>query len=94
MMRLRCSRAARAEVLAMTPAYYARATNRRVIGSMNEFAFHAGVIAAQTPEPLAISLGLAEIPMSAIGEGSGLMGTAREVAVQLLALHAAAGGGH
>jgi hypothetical protein len=71
------------ELEAMTPVTFAAATNRRVIGSMNEFAFHLGVDLRDIGDPLALSLRLSDTPMSAVGSKS-LYGIPREVARELL----------
>jgi|ERR1022692_1885161 hypothetical protein len=71
------------ELEAMTPVTFVAATNRRVIGSMNEFAFHLGVDLRDIRDPLALSLRLSDTPMSAVGSKS-LYGIPREVARELL----------
>ncbi len=70
----------------MTPVTFAAATNRRVIGSMNEFAIHLGADLGDIRDPLALSLRLSDTPMSAVGSKS-LYGIPREVARELLMSH-------
>jgi hypothetical protein len=71
------------ELQAMTPVTFAAATNRRVIGSMNEFAFLLGMELNDVRDPLALSLRLSDTPMSAVGSKSHY-GIPREVARELL----------
>jgi hypothetical protein len=71
------------ELEAMTPVTFAAATNRRVIGSMNEFAFHLSVELNEIRDPLALSMRLSDTPMSAVGSKSHY-GIPREVARELL----------
>jgi hypothetical protein len=71
------------ELAAMRPAMFAAAANRRVIGSMNEFAFLLGVELNEIRDPLALSLRLSDTPMSAVGSKSHY-GIPREVARELL----------
>jgi plasmid maintenance system antidote protein VapI len=71
------------ELEAMTPVTIAAATNRRVIGSMNELAIHLGVDLNDIRDPLALSLRLCDTPMSAVGSKS-RYGIPREVACELL----------
>ena len=79
----------RREVAAMQPAVVAPATNRRVLGSMNVFAFHLGFHMERSVDPLilalalALALGLSDIPMSAVGTKSHY-GIPRSVARELL----------
>jgi hypothetical protein len=72
------------EMAAMEPATFGRATNRRVLGSMNEFVFQASVHMAHGDDLLAISRRLAETPMSAIGTKRGHLGYPIDVARELL----------
>jgi hypothetical protein len=74
------------ELQAMTPVTFAAATNRRVIGSMNDFAFHLRVDLNGVRDPLALSLRLSDTPMSAVGTKS-RYGIPREVAFELLMSH-------
>ncbi len=75
----------------MQPAVVAPATNRRVLGSMNVFAFHLGFHMERSVDPLilalalalALALGLSDIPMSAVGTKSHY-GIPRSVARELL----------
>lgn len=71
------------ELAEMTPAAVAPATNRRVLGSMNEFAFHLGLRMERSSDPLVLALGLSDTPMSAVGSKS-RYGIPREVARELL----------
>jgi hypothetical protein len=73
----------RRELTQMQPVAFASATNRRVIGSMNELAFHLGVRRDPGREPLELALSLSDIPMSAVGSKS-RYGIPREVAHELL----------
>lgn len=71
------------ELEAMKPATFAAATNRRVIGSMNEFAVQLGAELNEVRDPLALSMRLSDTPMSAVGSKSHY-GIPREVARELL----------
>jgi len=73
------------EIAAMEPVTFGRATNRRVLGSMNEFAFQASVHLARGDDLPTIARRLADTPMSAIGAKRGDYGYPREVARELLA---------
>jgi hypothetical protein len=66
------------ELMEMQPMLVAPATNRRVLGSMNELAFHLGV-----GDPIDMAVSLSGIPMSAVGSKSHY-GIPREVARELL----------
>jgi hypothetical protein len=55
------------EIAAMEPVTFGRATNRRVLGSINDLAFQASVHLARADDLLTISRRLADTPMSAIG---------------------------
>lgn len=80
----------RCEIAEMEPVCYGPATNRRVLGSMNEFAFQASVHGVRGQERLLeISRHLAGTPMSAIGEKSGHLGFPDQVARDLLSAHRA-----
>ena len=59
------------EIAAMESVTFGRATNRRVLGSMNELAFQASVLLARGDDLLTISRRLADTPMSAIGTKRG-----------------------
>jgi hypothetical protein len=72
------------EIAAMEPVAFGRATNRRVLGSMNDLAFQASVQLARGDDLLTISRRLADTPMSAIGTKRGYYGYPREVARELL----------
>jgi hypothetical protein len=72
------------ELDAMQTVTFARATNRRVLGSMNDFAFQLGAYMERTGDALELALRLSDTPMSAIGTKSDL-GIPREIACQLLA---------
>lgn len=58
----------------MHPVSFARATNRRVLGSMNDFAFQASHHLARGEDLATIAVRLADTPMSAIGERPGHLG--------------------
>ncbi len=74
------------ELAQMQPALIAPATNRRVLGSMNEFAFHLGVRQDQISDPVEMAVSLSGIPMSAVGSKS-RYGIPRDVAHALLLSH-------
>jgi hypothetical protein len=59
------------EIAAIEPMAFSRATNRHVLGSMNDLAFQASVHITRVDDLLAISRRLAETPMSAIGPKRG-----------------------
>jgi len=71
------------EIASMLPISYGRAGNRRVLGSMNDFAVQAAAYLERTDDLLVLALQLSDTPMSAIGSNSGY-GYPREVACQLL----------
>jgi hypothetical protein len=73
----------RSEVGEMQPVMIAPATNRRVLGSMNELAFHLGVRQDQLSDPVDMAVSLSGIPMSAVGSKSHY-GIPRDVALDLL----------
>lgn len=73
----------RRELVEMRAAVVAPAINRRVLGSMNEFALHLGFRMERSGDPLVLALGLSETPMSAVGSKS-RYGIPREVARELL----------
>jgi len=76
------------EIATMEPVTFGRATNRRVLGSMNDFAFQASVqIAGGVHDPLIIGRLLATTPMSAIGLKSGDLGFPDRLTCELLAAH-------
>ena len=58
------------ELSQMQPALIAPATNRRVLGSMNELAFHLGLRQEQISDPIEMAVSLSGIPMSAVGSKS------------------------
>lgn len=72
------------EIASMTPVGFARATNRRVLGSLNELAFHAATRWAHGEDLATICHYLAKIPMSALGEKPGHYGYPHEVGYDLL----------
>jgi hypothetical protein len=74
------------EIATMESATFGRATNRRVLGSMNELAFHASMHLARGDDLLTISRRLAAIPMSAIGTKQGDYGYPGETACELLTM--------
>ena len=66
---------------------FGRATNRRVLGSMNELAFQASVLLAWGGDDLlTISRRLADTPMSAIGTKQGDYGYPGKIACELLTM--------
>ena len=73
------------ELATMHPVSFARATNRRVLGSMNDFAFQASHHLARGDDRATIAECLAHTPMSAIGEGRGHLGFPDMLARALLA---------
>ncbi len=70
----------------LQPVLIAPATNRRVLGSMNELAFHLGVRQEQISDPIEMAVSLSGIPMSAAGSKS-RYGIPRDVARGLLLSH-------
>jgi hypothetical protein len=60
------------ELAAMQPLSFAVASNRRVIGSINEFVWQLENYMMRTNDPLSLSLQLSDTPMSAIGSRSNL----------------------
>ena len=79
----------RREIAEMQPAAYASAVNRRVLGSMNEFAWQLGAYLDRTGDALELALRLSETPMSAVGSKN-RYGIPADVARELLAAHYAA----
>lgn len=73
------------ELSAMEPVAFGRATNRRVLGSMNDLAFQASVHLARGDDLPTVALQLADTPMSAIGPKRWQLGYPQEVARELLA---------
>jgi len=71
------------ELAATQPISFAAASNRRVIGSMNEYVWQLGSYLTRTGDPLELSLQLNNTPMSAIGSKSNY-GFPDEVARDLL----------
>ena len=69
----------------MQPVSFARATNRRVLGSMNDLAFQASHDLAHGGNPATLAERLAHTPMSAIGEKPGHLGFPDTLARALLA---------
>jgi len=72
------------ELAAMESVAFGRATNRRVLGSMNDFAFHVSLYLKRGEDFLRISRELAGTPMSAIGEKRGHYGFPQDVAREAL----------
>ena len=72
------------EIAAMESVTFGRATNRRVLGSMNELAFQASVLLDPGDDLLTISRRLADTPMSAIGAKRWDYGYPGKVAYELL----------
>ena len=62
------------ELSAMQPVSFARASNRRVLGSMNDFALQARHYLTRGDDLPTIAERLSHTPMSAIGEGRGHLG--------------------
>jgi hypothetical protein len=58
------------ELASVQPISFAAASNRRVIGSMNEYVWQLGRYLARTDDPLELSLQLNQTPMSAVGSKS------------------------
>ena len=71
------------ELAAAQPISFAAASNRRVIGSMNEYVWQLGSYLTRTGDPLELSLQLNNTPMSAVGSKSSY-GFPDEVARELL----------
>lgn len=71
------------ELVAVQPVSFAAASNRRVIGSMIEFARQIESDLTRIRDPLHLSLRLAETPMSAVGSKA-FYGFPNEVARDLL----------
>jgi hypothetical protein len=71
------------ELAAIQPLSFAAASNRRVIGSMNEFVRQIECDLTRTRDPLHLSLRLAETPMSAVGSRANY-GLPNDVAWDLL----------
>ena len=86
---------AQAEVQAMDPASFGVATNRRVLGSMNQLVFDASWATERISDPVALALHLADTPMSALGAKKGAHGWPDKVTRQLMELrYAKAGASH
>lgn len=60
----------RRELAEIQPISFAAASNRRVIGSMNEFVWQLGSYLTRTTDSLELSLQLSQTPMSAVGSKS------------------------
>ena len=73
------------ELAVMQPVSFARAKNRRVLGSMNDLAFQASHHLAHGDDLAAIAVRLSHTPMSAIGERPGHLGFPDMLARALLA---------
>jgi len=71
------------ELALMEPVAFGNAVNRRVIGSINDFAYQLDAYVGDTSDPLQLALKLCETPMSAIGSKSGY-GIPKEIARELL----------
>ena len=71
------------ELAAAQPISFAAASNRRVIGSMNEYVWQLGSYLTRTGDPLELSLQLNKTPMSAVRSSSNY-GFPDEVARDLL----------
>lgn len=77
------------EIAAMQPTAFASAVNRRVLGSMNDFAWQVGAYLSRTDDALEFARRLSDTPMSAVGSKARL-GIPAEVARERLAAHYAA----
>ncbi|MEX2150508.1 MAG: hypothetical protein WD793_09825 [Steroidobacteraceae bacterium] len=77
------------EIAAMQPVAFASAVNRRVLGSMNEFAWQLGAYLDWTGDALELARILSDTPMSAVGSKSRL-GIPADVTRELLVAHYAA----
>jgi hypothetical protein len=73
------------EIASMQPIAYGNAVNRRIIGSINEFAYQLDAYAGDTSDPLKLALKLCETPMSVVGSKSAY-GIPRNIARELLSL--------
>ena len=73
------------EIAAMQPVSFGRATNRRVLGSMNDFALQASHYLTRGDDLAAIAVRLSHTPMSAIGERPAHLGFPDMLARALLA---------
>jgi len=71
------------EIALMDPIAFGNAVNRRVIGSMNDFAYQLDAYVGDTSDPLELALKLCETPMSAIGSQSSY-GIPKDIARELL----------
>jgi hypothetical protein len=71
------------EIALMDPIAFGNAVNRRVIGSMNDFAYQLDAYVGDTSDPLELALKLSETPMSAIGSQSSY-GIPKDIARELL----------
>lgn len=78
------------EIATMEPVTFGRATNRRVLGSMNELAFQGSVyLARESTDLLAVAQRLSRVPMAAIGPRRGNLGFPDQVARELFAAYPA-----
>ena len=77
------------EIAAMQPTAFASAVNRRVLGSMNDFAWQLGAYLDRTNDALELAQYLCDTPMSAVGSRYRL-GIPADVARELLSAHYAA----
>ena len=71
------------EIALMDPVAFGNAVNRRVIGSINDFAYQLDAYVGDTTDPLQLALKLCETPMSAIGTDSSY-GIPKDIARELL----------
>jgi hypothetical protein len=71
------------ELAAVQPISFAAASNRRVIGSMNEYVWQLGSYLTHAGDPLELSMQLNKTPMSAVGSKSNY-GFPDEIARELL----------
>jgi hypothetical protein len=71
------------EMAAVQPISFAAVSNRRVIGSMNEYVWQLRGYLMRTADPIELSLQLNKTPMSAIGSKSSY-GFPEEIARDLL----------
>lgn len=73
------------EIALMEPVAFGNAVNRRVIGSINEFAYQLDAYVGDTSNPLELALRLCETPMSAVGSKS-MYGFPKDIARELLSV--------
>jgi hypothetical protein len=72
------------EIAAMEPVAFGIAENRRVLGSVNEFAYQLDAYVGGSTDPLELALRLSETPMSEVAS-TARYGLPRDIARELLA---------